>query len=95
MNDLGDVSSVIERSKNEFARSWPRNIELERHERVLMVEKAEACAVLTLWTTAHPTSWDSGASQAEVSGSYDGNAHHSSVDVATHLRIRLLPLRSE
>jgi hypothetical protein len=63
MNDLGDVSvsSVIERSKNALARSWPRNIE-QRHGRVLTVEKAEACAVLPLWTTAHPTSWDSGAS---------------------------------
>jgi hypothetical protein len=63
MNDLGDVSSVIERSQNAFARSWPRNRELERHGRVLKaLEKAEACDVLPLWTTAHPTSWDSGAS---------------------------------
>jgi hypothetical protein len=62
MNDLGDVSSVSERSKNAFARSWPRNIELERDGRVLTVEKAEAYAILPLGTTAHPTSWDAGAS---------------------------------
>jgi hypothetical protein len=49
------VSSVIERSQNAFARSWPRNLELERHGRVLTAEKAEAYAVLPLWMTAHPT----------------------------------------
>jgi hypothetical protein len=62
---------VIKRSQNAFARSWPRNIELERHGRVLTAEKAEACAVLPLWMTAHA---------------------HTSVDVATYLGVRLLPI---
>jgi hypothetical protein len=69
MNDLGvgDVSSVIERSsQNAFARSWPRNIELEQHGRVLTAEKAEVCAVLPLWMTAHSTSWDSRASIVSI-----------------------------
>ena len=69
--------------------------ELERPKRGLVVpEKAEACCILPLGTTAHTTSGDARTSETEVSGSDDGNAH-TSVDIATHLGVRLIPFRSD
>jgi hypothetical protein len=59
-----------------------------------MTEEAETCCVLPLRETAHLAGWDARASQAEVSGSDDGNAH-TSVDIATHVRVRLLPFDSK
>ncbi len=90
---MGDVGSGMARTQSAWAGAGPER-ERERLELGLTVpEEAEACFALPLRTTAHPTGRDSRASEAEVSGSNNGNAH-TSIDKATHLGVRLLPFLS-
>ena len=55
----------------------------------LTVEETEACTVIPLRTTmAHGAGWNTGATEAKVGGTDNGNAH-ASIDETTHLGIRL------
>jgi hypothetical protein len=60
-----------------------------------IAKKTESCLIFPKRETiAHFTRWNAGATQADVSGSDNGNTH-SSIYISTHYCVRLLPFLSQ